>query len=149
MKDKKKLIITMVACLVVVIIISITLWYFTKKKTATPAGTASGAGSGATSNTKQETAQASGFPLKSGSKGALVKTLQAKMNEWMNYYYFTLSTKPASQQLAVDGVFGPKTQEFANIIFSSSAVSESGYNWLLQQNYSGNMGTDLSSWWNF
>lgn len=151
MKNKKKLIITIVVCVLAILLVSGILYSVTKKKKAAPAGTASGAGGGATSNasSSSSSSSSSSFPLKYGSRGALVKTLQSKMNDWMAYYYFTLSTKPSASQLVVDGIFGPKTQEFAQIIFSSNAVSESGYNWLISQNYQGNMGTDSLSWWFF
>ena len=142
----KKLIITIVVCLLLIAITVGGLYLYTKKTTADPAKPVVNPNGSTVAPVVIPV-----FPLKQGSKGTEVKKLQAKMNEWMNYNYFTVVTKPANKELAVDGVFGPKTLEFVKIIFALDTVSQDAYNNLLAQNYTSTP-TDTtpgSEWYNY
>lgn len=87
----------------------------------------SGSGSGSNSGSSATTPTASVFPLKKGSRGDEVRKLQAKMNEWTSYYWFTLTTKPPYQRLSEDGVFGAKTEANLNFILKKKSITESAY----------------------
>jgi len=119
---KKNTIITMVVCaLLIAATIGGLVWYDKAEKAKADGATGTGGSSSSSTPTPI-------FPLLYGSRGANVRTLQTKMNEWMAYNWFSVSNKPKSSRLTVDGIFGPKTQEFVSIIFGTLAVTESEYN---------------------
>lgn len=119
---KKNTIITIVVCvLLIAATIGGLIWYDKAEKAKADGSTGA---DGATSSSTPTPI----FPLLYGSRGANVRALQSKMNEWMAYNWFTVTNKPKSSRLAVDGIFGPKTQEFVSIIFGTLAVTENEYN---------------------
>jgi hypothetical protein len=127
----KQLKITVIICVLVVLATAGGLWWYdTKKKTGTPSKT----DGTSTSGSETPTGTVSVFPLSKGSVCEEVRKLQAKMNGWMSYNYFTLTTKPSSQQLSTDAIFGKKTLEFVRIIFKTDVVTEANYQWLMAQN---------------
>jgi len=127
-KDKK-LMLTIGLCLLAVgATVGFLFWYDKKSKgegegEGTGAGTGSGTGTGT-----GEKKQVNYFPLTLGSRSEYVKKLQAKINEYVSYYYFKMPKKTPYQRLDEDGIFGAKT--FANVqfIFGTSSVSEVMYN---------------------
>ena len=128
---------TIIALVVAVLAVAgtvIFLWQYDKKQNAkddkktdpeTPA----------TKPTTKPTTPASVFPLKRGSKGAEVKALQRKMNEFIGVYYFTFEKgkKPPYTNLSVDGDFGPKTEANVKFVFGTSTVTQAQYNKFLSK----------------
>lgn len=131
----KKLKITIIICILVVAVTAAVLWWYdNKSKKTDPSIKTDGANT--TPGSETPTGEAvSVFPLRKGSKCAEVGVLQAKMNGWMNFNYFTLTNKPSKQQLVTDKIFGAKTLEFVRIIFKKDEVSKADYDWLMNENY--------------
>ncbi len=122
----KKTTITLIVCvLAIAVTVYFLFWYDGNKKAkaaeVNPDGTK-------TDTKKSQPVDYPTFPLESGDKGDEVGNLQRKMNEWMQYNWFTLINKPAHESLVVDRVFGPKTLEFVRIIFGTDTVTETQYN---------------------
>lgn len=121
---KKNTIITIVVCvLLIAATIGGLVWYDKAEKAKTDGSTGGDSASSGTSSAPTPV-----FPLMYGSRGNNVRALQSKMNEWMAYNWFTVTKKPSKSRLTVDGIFGPKTQEFVSIIFGTLAVTESEFN---------------------
>ena len=140
MKKNKKVIIIVAVCILLIAATVGGLILFKKKAVAAvPAtGSASGTSSGSTGISGTTTTN-SGFPLKLGSTGDLVKQLQTKMNEWMAANWNNLvNIKPRYQSgplagsvmssISVDGSFGKNTQEFCGFVFGSTTVTEAQFN---------------------
>ena len=124
----KKLILTIVICLVVIAATVGGLYWFQNRTVNTKAPDPKKPGGTGSSGTKQPDIDYPTFPLELGDQCDEVGALQKKMNEWMQYNYFTLETKPAKISLVVDRKFGTKTLEFIRIIFSTDTVTQAQYN---------------------
>ena len=135
MKNKKILIITVVCILLIAATVG-GLYLFKKKPVvaADPNGTKPAGGSTGTTGAANDA-----FPLKMGSKGANVKALQTRMNEWMDINWPNLiNIKPRHQSgllkgtimssISVDGDFGANTLEFCGFVFGSTQVTEAQFN---------------------
>lgn len=130
--SKKSTYIALAISALAIIATVVFLIVYDKKKNAgsgaaSGSGGSSGSGSGSNSGSSATTPAASIFPLKKGSRGDEVRKLQAKMNEWTSYYWFTLTTKPPYQRLSEDGVFGAKTEANLNFILKKKSITESAY----------------------
>lgn len=78
--------------------------------------------------------QPSGFPLKKGSRGSEVKTLQKSLNDWLAFYWFSLgNTRPTDnkgkliEQLVTDGIWGDKTESVVKARFGTNVVTHENY----------------------
>lgn len=123
----KKLILTIVICLVVIAATVGGLYWLNNKTVNTKADPKKPGGTGS-NGTKQPAIDYPTFPLELGDQCDEVGALQRKLNEWMQYNYFLLETKPSKMSLVVDRKFGPKTLEFIRIRFGTDTVTEQQYN---------------------
>lgn len=123
----KKLVITIVVCVLLIAgTVGFLYWYDQKDKdTDDKKDTSSGSSSSSstsTSTSSSGSSTADPFPLKKGSKNSYVKALQTQLNLYISYKYFGLPTKPPYQSLTVDGNFGPKTEANVQWYFNKKTV---------------------------
>jgi len=127
----KKLIITIVICLLVIgLTIGGLYWFQNKKVVNTKADPKKQTDTGTSTTPAIDYPT---FPLELGDQCDEVGALQRKMNEWITYNYFTLATKPSNNTLTVDRIFGKKTLEFIRIIFNTDTVTQAQYNEFMAQ----------------
>lgn len=99
----------------------------TSGKTSNP-GTPS-TGTGTSGNSNSGSSVESGFPLKEGSRGTLVKTLQTALNKTAAKMFLSTTVRPRYnnqnlEKLVVDGIFGPRTLAFVTFVFSDFTKKE-------------------------
>ncbi|HLP06063.1 MAG TPA: hypothetical protein VK152_11610 [Paludibacter sp.] len=129
MKIDKKTIVALVICLLIVGATTYFLFFHTEKQGDEADANANTEKTGTdTGSTAANNSDYAGFPLMVGSRGANVKTLQKKMNEWMAVNWFTLQSRPLKTKISEDGVFGNKTLEFVKIIFKYPFVGRDEFN---------------------
>jgi hypothetical protein len=108
------------------------LYLYDKKKTGgTKPGSSSGSssGTGTGTSTTPATTVNSSYPLKEGSRGTLVKTLQTALNKTAAEMFKTTSVRPrykneSMTSLVVDGIFGPRTLAFVQFVFGDFKKTE-------------------------
>lgn len=118
-------------------IVGLVIYFFVIKKEDQPSstttipkpGTTTGsAGPGTTTTNKSK------FPLKRGSKGTEVKTLQVLLNNWLSNNLFFLEDKAPKDSagkriytLTTDGDFGTNTEAVVLAKFGKKEVTESEF----------------------
>jgi len=111
-----------IAALAVVIIgIVVFVWYKRKKAAERLALPGTGTNNGTSAPAKTTMYNASVFPLKNGSRGNEVLTLQKYLNVGV------LSKQTALPALVEDGIWGPKTDEVVKTKLGLSAIDETYY----------------------
>lgn len=124
---KKNTIIALVVAVLAVAGTVVFLWFYDKKQNAAPEAKTEPQNPTTPENPTTPPAPVTVFPLRKGSKGEEVKKLQRKMNEYSDYYYFTMTVKPPYQKLIVDGDFGPKTDANARVILGATSITKQQY----------------------
>lgn len=127
---------TIIALVVAVLAVAgtvIFLWQYDKKQNTKPEPKPETPKTPETTVKTNPVTPSSVFPLKRGSKGAEVKALQRKINEWTSFNYFRLQAKPPHQSLSADGDFGPKTEANVKFVFGTNTVTQSQYNKFINQ----------------
>lgn len=64
------------------------------------------------------------FPLKKGSKGDRVRSLQAALNSMLDFDYVPVATIEHPDKLVIDGVFGQKTETVLNYLRGVTQVDQ-------------------------
>ena len=130
---KKNTIIALVVAVLAVAGTVVFLWFYDKKQNAAPVAKPEPQKPTTPGTTTPPPAPVSVFPLKQGSKGEEVKKLQRKLNEYSDYYYFTMKVKPPYQKLTVDGDFGAKTAANAKVILGATSITKQQYDKFINQ----------------
>lgn len=128
---KKNTIIALIVAVLAVAGTVVFLWQYDKKQNAAPEAKSEPTKPGTTPAKPKQ--PVSVFPLKQGSKGEEVKKLQRKLNEYSDYYYFTMTVKPPYQKLTVDGDFGEKTAANAKVILGATSITKQQYDKFINQ----------------